>query len=504
MKKLLPLLLALICALTLCACSEVEEEESFEEGLVSEEAPTQEAQPLTHTFALPHLSSQTLDPVSCVDGVPQTLGSLLYEGLFTLDAHFEPQPTLCAQYSYDSEALTYRFTLRDDALFSDGSPLRAADVLATLRRAQESERYGARFASVASMKTADAQTLSITLSEGNAFFPALLDIPIVKSGTESDLVPLGTGPYLFTNDASGASLTANPNWWRSKALPLERIPLVSARDNSTAAHLFAAHNVQLLCSDLTGSEPVAVGGDIALTEVSGSTLQFVGFNLKSGLLSSDSIRRSMSAALDRADLTAAYLLGHAEPTQFPVHPASARYPHSLEQPLSADSYRMALEEAGVSEEKPQKLTMIVNSENAFKVAVAERIAATLSTGGLSVTLKTLKWSDYLAALHSGNFDLYYGEVRMTADWNCAALIHTLGPLNYGSCGSSEDDALLATFLAGTSETFLSRFAREMPFAPIAFKSVSVLTPQGMIETLSPTAGCVFHRVETWQFLTENK
>ncbi|MBQ1242113.1 MAG: ABC transporter substrate-binding protein [Oscillospiraceae bacterium] len=499
MRKLLSLLLALLCALALTACSEVEEEESFEEGLVSEETPAQEVQPLAQTFALPHLSSQTLDPVTCVDGVPQTLGSLLYEGLFTLDAQFEPQPTLCVEHSYDSETLTYRFTLRDDALFSDGSPLRAADVLATLRRAQESERYAARFASVTSMRAADAQTLVITLSEDNAFFPALLDIPIVKSGTESDLVPLGTGPYLFTNDASGAALTANPNWWRSKNLPLARIPLVSAKDNSTAAHLFAAHNVQLLCSDLTGSEPAAVGGDIALTEVSGSTMQFLGFNFANSLLSNASMRSAMSAALDRADLTSAYLLGHAEPTQFPVHPKSARYPLSLEQPLSSDAYRTALGEAGVSEEKPRKLTMIVNSENAFKVAVAERIATTLSTGGLSVTLKTLKWSDYLAALQAGNFDLYYGEVRLTADWNCTTLVHTLGSLNYGHCGSAEDDALLATFLAGTSDTFLSRFAREVPFAPIAFKSVSVLAPQGMIETLSPTTNCVFYGIENWTF-----
>ncbi len=504
MRKLLSLLLALLCALTLCACADVaeEEEESFEEGLVSEEQLEEEAPELLDTtFALPYLSSQTLDPVSCVDGVQQTLGSLLYEGLFTLDERFSPQPTLCTDYEYDTEELTYRFTLRSDALFSDGSPLTAADVLATLKRAQTSDRYAARLAAVASMR-AEGGTLTVTLSEDNAFFPALLDIPIVKSGTENDLVPLGTGPYVFTTDASGAVLTANANWWRGGTLPLARIPLVSAKDNATAAHLFTSHNVQLLCSDLTAGDAPAVGGRIAVCEVPTSVMQFLGFNLNDPLLADAAMRSAMSAAIDRSDLAAAYLSGHATPAQFPIHPTASCYPASLEKPLSSQPLREALSEAGVSEEKPRKLTLLVNEENAFKVSVAQRIADTLCVDGLSVTLKVLPWNEYLAALSAGNFDLYYGEVRLTADWNCAPLLHTLGALNYGGCGSEETDALLAAFLAGqegSAAAYLNDFASQTPIAPIAFKSLSVLTPDGLVAPYAPTASCVFHRVENWSF-----
>lgn len=498
-KALLPLLLLL---LLLCGCADVaEEEESFDEGLVSETAEEEKTgEPSATTFALPYLASQTFDPVECVDGVQQALGSLLYEGLFTLDEHFAPQPTLCTAYEYDAETLTYRFTLRRDALFSDGSPLTAADVLATLERASASDRYAARFACVSSMRAADGQTLVISLSEDNAYFPALLDIPIVKSGTESALVPLGTGPYLFTSEASGASLTANGNWWRGKALPLKRIPLVSAKDNATAAHLFSAHNVQLLCSDLTGSDIPAVGGKIAAYEVSTSVMQFLGFNVSDPLLSDAAVRRAMSAAIDRADLAAAYLSGHAAAAQFPIHPASARYPAALEKEVSGDDYRRALAEAGISEEKPRALTLLVNEENEFKVSVAARLAEGLSLEGLRVSLKVLPWNEYLAALQAGNFDLYYGEVRLTADWNCSSLLHTLGALNYGGCGSEEMDALLEKFLAGRGEAdFFAAFSKEAPIAPIVFKSLSVLSPEGMVENLSPTAACLFHHIEDWQF-----
>ena len=60
------------------------------------------------------------------------------------------------------------------------------------------------------MKAQDAHTLVITLTRSNGSFPALLDIPIVKVGTENDLVPLGTGPYVYTTAADGAALTAIP------------------------------------------------------------------------------------------------------------------------------------------------------------------------------------------------------------------------------------------------------------------------------------------------------
>lgn len=57
----------------------------------------------------------------------QTVASLLYEGLFHLDHQLEPQPLLCASYSYDPDALAYTLTLQQDAVFSDGSPLTAAE-----------------------------------------------------------------------------------------------------------------------------------------------------------------------------------------------------------------------------------------------------------------------------------------------------------------------------------------------------------------------------------------
>ena len=138
---------------------------------------------------------ETADPITCPDGMQQTLGALLYEGLLVLDESFAPQNVLCSRYEHNDDCTSYTFYLRDGVSFSDGSSLTASDVLATLRRAQESERYSARFANVASMRASNG-ALIVNLTRADSAFPALFDIPIVKSGSEKNTVPLPLVPLM--------------------------------------------------------------------------------------------------------------------------------------------------------------------------------------------------------------------------------------------------------------------------------------------------------------------
>ncbi len=80
--------------------------------------------------------SRTLDPAQ-VDyygsGTTQIV-SLLYSGLFTLDAHLRPAPALATSYSVSADGLRYTFHLRAGARFAEGTPLTSADVAFSLNR----------------------------------------------------------------------------------------------------------------------------------------------------------------------------------------------------------------------------------------------------------------------------------------------------------------------------------------------------------------------------------
>lgn len=481
----------------LTGCAQIDESSADELPFPSEETPVEEEHSgLPAVFALPYLEGQPLNPLTCPDGVQQTVASLLYEGLFRLDQTFTPQPLLCASYTYDSETLTYKLTLRDGVVFSDGSPLTAADVKATLNAARSSARYARRLSDVKSISAGDG-TVTLTLNRPNTGLPALLDIPILKSGTEKHSVPLGTGPYLY-DESSENCLIASQNWWRHISQPVERISLTGTADQEASVYRFSSHEVQLMVSDLTGTDSIPVSGSAGCIDADTTVLQYIGINTSVKGLDDAAFRRCLSLGLNRQSLISGLLSGHAKAAQFPISPVSGLYPAELHTTYSATAFSEAL---AACESRPTRtLRLLVNEENSFKLSVAREIAASFSAAGIDMTVTALPWVDYTAALAAGSFDLYYGEVRLTADWNLAPLLATGGRLNYGGWSDARCDQLLeAARSALDQKAALSTLCRylllQTPILPICFKSVSVLYAANTVSGLSPTAAEPFYELQ---------
>ena len=467
-----------------------------------EPADQQEEVILPAAFTLPYDPDQTLDPVTCADGMQQVAGSLIYEGLFRLDRQLEPQPWLCQSYTYDAASLTYTFTLRSGVTFSDGSPLTAADAAATLRRAKSSQRYSARLAHVAAVSAGDGVVI-VTLSRPDSSLPALLDIPIVKSGTEESLTPVGTGPYYFTTDEAGACLASHSGWWRGESRPAERIALSAARDREAILYQFSSHEVQLITADLIGTEPITATGNISYEDADTTVLQFLGFNTARAPFQDSAARRALGLGINRETLVSAVLSGHARAAQFPVSPVSPLYPAELESLYSYDDFAAAMEAAGLNTGRTRTVTLLVNQENTFKASAAEHIAQALSDFDLQIQVEALPWEEYAAALAAGNFDLYYGEVRLPANWDLSALVGTGGSLNYGGWADPQTEQLLAACAAAEDRAaalsdLCAYLQQQAPILPLCFKSSSVLYQTGAVSGLTPTAAEPFYDLPSCQ------
>ena len=468
-----------------------------------EEIPEEEEKPdWPEVFALAYHRGQTLDPILCGDGVQEDVASLLYEPLFRLDGGFEPDPLLCGSWEADETFRVWTLTVREDARFSDGSPVTAADAAASLRRAMASERYGYRLRNVASASANRSGALIITLAEPNSALLSLLDIPVTKSGTERQGLPVGTGPYVFEEEGGAAWLTASGDWWQGKPLPVERIELVHAKDRETAAYLFTSHQTALISADPTVSMP-ASAGQAEIVTVPTPSLQFIGFNTAEGrVFASPAARSAFSLGIQREKLSETFLAGRALAAQLPVSPASPLYPAELDAVYSQEALLTALAAAGQNTGEIKELRMLVNGENSFRVANAQFIAEGLSTADWRITVAELPWEEYLAALEAGDFDLYYGEVRLTADWDLRELLGTGGALNYGGYSDAITDQLMAEFAVSADRKSAARalythLRGVVPVAPICFRSTAVLTYPGVVEGVSPRPGHTFHGLEEW-------
>ncbi len=493
------LLLFLLATLTGCWDSELEEEEPIL-GNVSdteqEEEPPAEEPTGLNSFTLPYFSKKTLDPISCEVGTQQALASLLYEGLFVLDESFSPKNVLCKSYTYDSASATYTFTLSETAVFSDGTPVGPQDVLATFQRAALSERYSARFSGVTSMDIS-GNKLVVTLSTNNTFFPALLDIPIVKAGTETQRIPVGSGPYVVSDDGNGEALIPNEKWWQEKPLPVEKIPLSPNSDAETLVYQFNSRQIQCLTTDLTGSAPLVVSGNVSFRDYPTSTMLYVGFNTASSRFSDAALRRAVSLGFNRKTIVSAYLSDHALPASYPISPTCERYPKAKES-YSHDEFTTAMESLDLGSFRPT-VTLLVHAGNSVNEKVAAYIATALEDY-FYVKVLSLPWEDYLARLQSGNFDLYLAQTRITADWNTAPLLATSGRLNYGRYSNATLEQFFVGMQAGSdaaASQFYKTFAQEIPIAPLCFKQETVIVPSSHVSNVSPSPSSPFYGFENW-------
>ena len=132
--------------------------------------------------------------------------------------------------------------------------------------------------------------------------------------------------------------------------------------------------------------------------------------------------------------------------------------------------------------------------------MARQIAAAFTAAGAATETVELPWAEYTAALAAGRFDLYYGEVRLTADWDVSSLLATGGSLNYGGWSDLQCDQLLEGCRSGGNREAafrgLCRYLQsQAPILPICFKTVSTLYESDVLEGLTPTAAEPFYGLE---------
>ncbi|PZQ99481.1 MAG: ABC transporter substrate-binding protein [Cereibacter sphaeroides] len=178
----------------------------------------------------------SLNPFILKGNAPTPLAALTVETLMgrSYDEPFSLYGLLAESVETDSERSFVTFTLRENARFSDGSPVTVDDVIWSFETlgTKGNPRYAAAWSKIAKSEQTGPRSVRFTFSTADREMPLILGLrPILKKAqwegkdfTQSSLeAPIGSGPYTVAAFEPGRfiSYRKNPDWW-GRDLPFNR------------------------------------------------------------------------------------------------------------------------------------------------------------------------------------------------------------------------------------------------------------------------------------------
>ena len=178
-------------------------------------------------------SYDSLNPFIVKGATPAGISLLTVETLLgrSYDEPFSLYGVLAESVDTDDARSYVEFTLREEARFSDGSPVTVDDVLWSFEKlgTEGSPKYATAWKKIAKSEKVGDRGVRFTFTEIDREMPLLLGLrPILKKAqwegkdfTASTLeAPIGSGPYVVGEMEPGKfiSFKKNPDWW-AKDLP---------------------------------------------------------------------------------------------------------------------------------------------------------------------------------------------------------------------------------------------------------------------------------------------
>src|SRR5216683_726258 len=368
---------------------------------------------------------KTFDPLKVADDAAVSIRYLTGGVLLRMNRQTQAlEPELAHSWKVSKDGRQITFKLRSGLSFSDGTPFSAEDVAYTVQQLMDPALHsptGDAFRSgpgTVATKVISSTQIAITFPAPVAGLDRLFDqVPVMSAhAPKREMAVLG--PFMVADYKPGATvlLKRNPNYWKTDAqgrkLPyLDSIRLDIQPNRDVEMLRFKRGEIDLINSlDSEYFDKLAATSP-QLVHDAGSSLdsEQMWFNevakapipgYKKTWFRSESFRRAISAAINRADLSRVVFHGHAQPAAGPFSPANKFWFNSKLKPeaYSPDAALKALQgegfrlENGALKDRDGNgvvFSIITNSGNKYRERMAVLIQEDLQKIGIHVNVVTL-------------------------------------------------------------------------------------------------------------------
>ncbi|MGE5775955.1 MAG: ABC transporter substrate-binding protein [Chloroflexota bacterium] len=375
---------------------------------------------------------------------------LLFSGLIKFDEHGLPQADLAQGWGVSEDGTLYNFTLRDNAVWHDGTPVTSDDVIFTIDRMKSAGSLYPQdikdLWSKIEVTRWDEKTIKFTLPEPYVPFIDYLSFGILPKhlleavpadqmpNAEFNINPVGTGPYKFDHlivdggQIKGVVLTVSDTYYGDP--PFIEQAVFRYYENSAEAFDAYKQGDVLSVSQITSD---VLDGALEEPNLSVYTsrlpqMTFVLFNLNRpevAFFQDAKVRRALMLATNRAVIINALLKGQAVLTNGPILPGSWAYYDGTEQfEYDPDAAVSLLKGAGYvipasggevrAKEGVSLAFTLLHPDDQTHTRIAEMIKEQWATIGVQVTLQPVPY-DKLATdfLSSRNYQAALVDLNLS-------------------------------------------------------------------------------------------
>lgn len=411
--------LAAVASMLLAGCSAASEPAP---AAVSE-VVTGPQQPRDELRILAATRSKSLDPVVGSSISEVQILKLAGATLFNLDDDGRGvTPGLAESGEFSDDATAYRVKLQEGLAFSDGSPLTAADVVATLMRGVnfEGNLYAGEFAPISTATAVDDQTIDFTFSRAYPSFEMMLSFPeftILKADEISadgtlPASPTFAGPYALESDFTGNeySLVRNEHF-SGKEPSVERLNFAVVTDPAGRLAQVQGNEADLAVNIGTQALSRAVApAQVHVTPA--HIITQLTMNNESAPLDDARVRQAISLALDRATISDLAWGGQAAPNAG-LLPTSSQGAAPGDPAANPEKAKELLK--GTACEHGCELSILHDASTEWQSTSAAVVQQNLKAIGIEANIEPTETGKMYESLESGQYDLYLGYFGAYAD-----------------------------------------------------------------------------------------
>ncbi len=347
------------------------------------------------------------------------LFSNVFEGLFRLDSALSVKPVLVSGWT-NPDAKTWVFRLREGVRFSDGSPLTADDVTASLRAAIEMPfPTGAFLGAIRSVDTVSPLEVRVTTREQSPALPSFLVSGFVLSRAalaRRPIPPIGTGPYQLAGRQPGHSLALRRNPHHDPPAAFDEIHVRVIPDADARVAALVAEEADIAEGvPLRSVEALSRDGRFTVLAQPGIRVLYLAPRVDRPPFDDRRVREALDLAIDRDELNQRVYAGHARPASQPVPVAVVGYERALAV-VQADRARARALLAAAGRAGVEVVLDAPNDRYLEDAALAREAARQMELAGFRVSVRTRPKAEYFPFLEAGGAQLFlFGWVCDTLD-----------------------------------------------------------------------------------------